>query len=93
MAWIRDPGFNQCCGAGAAGAATFRAAQSRSRFFCWLEPGAKAALFKAAPAASFRQAKKKSLVLVSKMTLRAVQKGKYGPKQTCINNKLFESLK
>ena len=46
--------------------------RSRSRFFCWSEPGAGAALFKAAPAASFRQAKKKSLVLVSNMTLRAV---------------------
>ena len=34
--------------------------------------GAGAALFKAAPAASFRQAKKKSLVLVSNMTLKAV---------------------
>ena len=51
----------------------------RSRFF-WSEPGAGATFFKAAPAASFRQAKKKSLVLVSNMTLRAVQKGKYGPK-------------
>ena len=40
--------------------------QSQSRFFCWSEPGAgaRAALFKATPAASFRQAKKKSLVLV-----------------------------
>ena len=48
--------------------------RSRSRFFCWSEPGAGAALFKAAPApaASFRQAKKESLVLVSNMTLRAV---------------------
>ena len=48
---------------------------SRSQFFCWLEPGAGAALFKVAPAASFWQVKKKSLVLVSNMT--------YGPKQTC----------
>ena len=54
--------------------------RSRSRFFCGSEPGAGAAFFKAAPAASFRQAKKKSLVLVSTMTLRAVEKGKYGPK-------------
>ena len=48
--------------------------RSRSRFFCWSEPGDGAALVKAAPApaASFRQAKKKSLVLVSNMTLRAV---------------------
>ena len=62
--------------------------RSRSRFFCWLEPEteAGAALFKAAPAASFRQAKTKSLVLVSNMTSRALYKGKYGPKQTCINN-------
>ena len=62
-------GIKQCCGAGAA---SFRAganfflvgAGSRSRSF----------IFNAAPApaASFRQAKKKSLVLVSNMTLRAV---------------------
>ena len=47
---------------------------SRSRFFCWPEPGDGAAFLKAAPAlaASFRQAKKKRLVLVSNMTLRAV---------------------
>ena len=40
--------------------------------FFWV--GAEAAFFKAAqaPAASFRQAKKKSLVLVSNMTLKAV---------------------
>ena len=42
--------------------------------------GAGAAFFKAAPAASFRQAKNKSLVLVSNMSLRAVKKGKYGLK-------------
>ena len=36
------------------------------------EPGAGAALFKVAPVAYFRQARKKSLVLVSNMTLRAV---------------------
>ena len=47
------------------GAATFRAAPEP-------EPGAGAAFFKAAPAASLRQAKKKSLVLVSNMTFRAV---------------------
>ena len=37
---------------------------SRSRFFCWSEPGAEAgaALYKAAPAASFRQAKKALLL-------------------------------
>ena len=44
----------------------------RSRFFCWSEPGAGAAFCMAAPAASFRQAKKKSIVLASNMTLRAV---------------------
>ena len=49
--------FFQCCGAGAD--------------FFWSEPGAGATFFKAAPAASFSQAKKKSLVLVSNMTLRA----------------------
>ena len=60
-------------------AATFRAAPEppllgwlRSRFLFWSKPGAGAAFFKAAPAASFRQAKKKSLVLVSNMTLKAV---------------------
>ena len=57
-------------GAGAAGAATFRASPEPEPIF--LLVGAGAALFKAAPAASFRQAKKKSLVLVSNMTLRAV---------------------
>ena len=64
------------------GAATFRQLRSRSRFCFGSEPGAGAALFKAAPApaAFFRQAKKKSLVLVSNMTLQAVEKGKYGPK-------------
>ena len=46
--------------------------RSRSRFFFRSEPGAGAALFKAAPAAYFKQAKKKSLVLVSNMTLKAV---------------------
>ena len=54
------------------GAATFRAAPEPEPIFFWSEPGAGAAFFKAAPAASFRQAKKKSLVLVSNMTLRAV---------------------
>ena len=59
---------SKCCGAGAAGAATFRAEPEQ----IFLLVGAGAALFKAALAASFRQAKKKSLVLVSNMTLRAV---------------------
>ena len=48
---------------GAGAAADFFAGQSQEP-----EPGAGAALFKAAPAASFRQAKKKSIVLVSNMT-------------------------
>ena len=41
---------------------------SQSRFFCWPEPRARAAFFKAAPApaASFRQAKKENLVVVTK---------------------------
>ena len=61
-------------GAGAAGAATFRAAPEPEPIFLLVGARAGAALFKAAPApaASFRQAKKKSLVLVSNMTLRAV---------------------
>ena len=71
------PGGNVAeLGARAAGAATFRAAlePEPELNFCWSEPGAGAALFKLAPApaASLRQAKKKSLVLVSNMTLRAV---------------------
>ena len=53
------------------GAATLRAAPEPEPIFFI---GAGAALFKAAsaPAAYFRQAKKKSLVLVSNMTLKAV---------------------
>ena len=47
----------------------FSVAEPEPIFF-GLEPGS--AFFKAAPAASFRQAKNKSLVLVSNMTLRAV---------------------
>ena len=54
------------------GAATFRAAPEPEPIFFW----SGAAFFKADPApasaASFRQAKEKSLVLVSNMTLRAV---------------------
>ena len=56
-------------GAGAAGATTFRGAPEPEPIFCWSEPGAGAALFKAAPAASSRQAKKKSLVLVSQIKI------------------------
>ena len=55
-------------GAGAAGAATFKAAPEPEPMFLL----AGAAFFKAAPAASFRQAKNQSLVLVSNMTIRAV---------------------
>ena len=64
--------LQQCCGAGAAWSRHFLGGSGAGRFFFWSEPGAGAALFKAAPAASFRQAKKKSLVLVSNMTLKAV---------------------
>ena len=47
---------------------------SRSRFFCWLGPRAGAAFFKAAPALteSFWQAKKESLVVVTKRDLKAI---------------------
>ena len=44
---------------------------SRSRFVCWPEPP-----FKAALAASFWQAKKKSLVVVTKHDLKAIYNGK-----------------
>ena len=55
--------------------------RSRSRFFCWPEPraGDRAAFFKAAAAASFWQAKKESLVVVTKHDLRAIYKSKYDP--------------
>ena len=47
---------------------------SRSRFFCWLGPRAGAAFFEAAPALteSFWQAKKESLVVVTKRDLKAI---------------------
>ena len=61
---------------------------SRSRFVCWPEPP-----FKAALAASFWQAKKKSLVVVTKHDLKAIYNGKCYPKKTCINNSLFKSSK
>ena len=54
--------------------------QSWSWFLVCSDPGAGATFFKAAPAAFFRKAKKISPVLASNMTLRAVQKGKYGIK-------------
>ena len=41
--------------------------RSRSRFFGWTRPRAWPAFFKAAPAASCRQAKEESLVLVLSM--------------------------
>ena len=45
----------------------------------------RSAFFKAAPAASFWQAKKESLV-ETKYDLRAICNGKCDPKKTCINN-------
>ena len=66
---------------------------SRRRLFCWPEPRAGAAFFKAAPAASFWRAKKESLVVVTKHNLRAIYNGKCDPKKTCINNSLFKSSK
>ena len=68
-------GYSQYCGAGAA---TFRVEPEpifvvdRSR------------LFKAAPAASFWQVKKESLVVVTKHDFRAMYNGKCVPKKTCI---------
>ena len=53
--------------------------------------GAGAAFFKAAPAASFWQAKKESLVVVTKQEFRAFYNGKCYTKKTCINNSLFKS--
>ena len=50
-------------GAGAAGAATFWAAPELEPIFLLVGARAGAALFKAAPAASFRQAKQKTLFL------------------------------
>ena len=41
-----------------------------AHFFCWTEPRAGAAFFKAVPAASFWQAKKESLVAVTKHDLQ-----------------------
>ena len=66
---------------------------SRSRIFCWPEPRAGAAFFKAAPAASFWQAKKESLVVVTKHDLRAIYNGKCDLKKTCIIYSLFKSSK
>ena len=73
------------------GAVTFKV-EPEPTFF-WLESRAGAAFFKAAPAASFWQAKKESLVVVTKHDLRAIYNGKCDPKKTCINNSLFKSSK
>ena len=58
--------------------------QIRSRFFCWPEPKAGDPFLKVvpAPAASFWQAKKESLVVVTKHDLRAIYNGKCNPKKT-----------
>ena len=66
---------------------------SRSQFFLWPDPKAGAAFFKAAPAASFWQAKEESLVLVTHMTQEQFIKRKYDPEKTCTNNSLFKSSK
>ena len=54
-----------------------------------------AAFFKAvpAPAASFWQAKKECLVVVTKHDLKAMYNGKCGPKTTCITSSLLMSSK
>ena len=52
-----------------------------------------ATFFKAAPAASFWQAKKESLVVVTKHDLRSIYNGKCDLKKPCINNSLFKSSK
>ena len=52
----------------------------RSRLFCWPKPRA-----------SFWQAKKESLVVVTKHDVSAIYTGKCDPKKTCINNSLFIS--
>ena len=76
--------YEQCCGAGAA---TSRV-EPEPIFLL-----AGAAFFKAAPAASFWQAKKESLVVVTKDDLRSIYKGNCDLKKTCINNSLFKSSK
>ena len=52
-----------------------------------------AAFFKAAPAASFWQAKKESRFVVTKHDLMAIYYGKCDLKKTCINNLLFMNSK
>ena len=69
----------KCCGAGAA---TFRVELEP----IFLLAGAGAAFLKAAPDASFWQAKKESLVVVTKYDSKATCNGKCDPKKTCITN-------
>ena len=58
---------------------------SRSRFFIWPEPRFGAAFFKAAPAATFWQAKKESLVLLlTKQDLKALYYDKCDPKRLAL---------
>ena len=56
-----------------------------------------AAFFKAVPApvpaASYWQAKKENLVVVTKHDLKAMYNGKCGPKTTCITSSLLMSSK
>ena len=57
---------------------------SRSRFFCCPELRVGAAFFKAAPAVSFWQAKKESLVVVAKHDLRVIYSDKCDPKRVAL---------
>ena len=66
---------------------------AKADFFYWPEPRAGAAFFKAAPAASFWQAKRKALLSVKKQDLRAIYNGKCDQKKICINNSLLKSSK
>ena len=61
--------------------------------FFWAGADSRSHLFNAAPAASFWQAEKESLVVVTKHDLRAIFNGKCDPKNTCIINSLFKSSK
>ena len=75
------------------GAATFRGAPEPEPIYFPVGARSRSRTFKAAPAAYFMQAKKKSIVLVSNMTLKAVKKGKYGQKYNCIHNSPFKRSK